>query len=247
MSKLHHTGFITLIPALPHELIEVTEGTIGRRVTPQERRVFGELYETTIGAYDMRESEPNAVQVKKWLEWIARHGQLPVHVATPDVHLANRLRVISNMRERPAAEVLDEVFATPMAGECELLAAKEYVEAALQSIQPQQRTPEKIRHAARQAIRTVSGVIRKGRPSRHSDFGIYWAWADLAEHIGIHPGASFKPAKGKHHSPFLTWLRAVAFHMPERTRKAFTKNLGQHVEEALQVRRKHGVDSKLFE
>jgi hypothetical protein len=142
-----------------------------------------------------------------------------------------------------------DVFASPMAGEAELLKAVEMVKEHLQGrgLDARQCSPENIREAADGCIRVVSGLIRRGRESRSEDYALFWGWADLAEAIGMHAGASYKPAAKAHRSPFLTWLMEVAVLMPQRTQAVFTRNLGERVEHALQMRRDNAIDSRLFD
>ncbi len=243
MSKLGLMRFIALPPVVPLEIFKLTETRAGRLMTGEERRVLADMFSTTVGAYDMWASSPNAVEVRKWLKFMVSRSALPANATSPEDQFTLRLQ---HARERGLPT--SAVFTTPMAGEVELLKAVDMVEEHLRKrgIDACQAAPASIREAAECCIDAVNKRIRRGREARTDDYALIWAWADLAEHLGMHPGASYKPAKRKHHSPFLSWLTDISTHMPQRTQLIFSRNLGDRAEHALQMRREHEIDSGLF-
>jgi hypothetical protein len=248
MSRLPANSCILPEVEVPDEACHRAEQIVGRKLTSRERATLIQLFELTVRHFDMRTCEPKLAQVRKWLNFLAKRGAWPAEIVTPLDHFHNRLRVIAERRpDASPEEVLAEVLSSPMAGEVELRAAVDYVEADLRAdgIDPASAKPDQIIAAAQRSLSGLTRLIKQGRPPR-DDFGLIWGWADLAEHLGMAPTASYKPGQQRHISPFLRWLEVMVDLMPARTRKAFKPNLGEHVEDALHIRRVHALDSGLF-
>jgi hypothetical protein len=248
MSKLGHWPFAVARFQMPTDVITATEATIGRTLTMEESRVLNELFDTTITFYNMEACRPSLIRVRKWLRWMARHGRILTKIVGPVEHAVIRWRIAAAEQQCLSDEVLRDELLTPAAGEVDKLEAVERLtkEIERRGVSAQDASSSLIKTIAQEEADSLSAMIQRGREPRN-DLGIFWGWADLAEHIGIHAGASFKPAKGQHDSPFLRWLRLVSSQMPKFTRKSFEANMGQHVESALQLRREHRIDSGLFE
>lgn len=249
MTWLGSKRFISDFVETPPEAFSITEATIGRSLTLEERRVLGEVFEATIGAYDMLACEPNAVQVRKWLRWIAKNERVPVGTVDAIGHARLRLAVALGKHADDRDGNHEHIFATPMAGEVELSRAIELVDKTLKSrgLQIRDASQNEIKDAATEAVRVISVHIGRGRPRSTYDLGLLWAWADLAERLGMTASASYKPTKKSRDSPFLRWLTSLASHMPDRTRKVFTRGLAERAKLALRLRRENDIDSGLFD
>lgn len=110
--------------------------------------------------------------------------------------------------------------------------------------EPSCASPDSIQSAAKAAEQALTVAIKGGRERRPYDDPLLCGWAHLAELIGITPSASYKPHKRRPDTPFLRWLTAMATLMPDRTRLAFTTDLGGRSKKALKLYRRLIAEGK---
>jgi hypothetical protein len=256
MSKLDPVRFLRTTLTVPLEVFSLTETTIGRAMTVQERQALRELFCATVGFHELAASRPSAVQVRDCLRRIAKKGALPIDIVTPEQEISARIEAADcRLAEMEPNRLVRLTRATaiasshPAAGDAVTLKAIETVTRALvrNGVEPKQASAEQVRHAADGLADGLKNLIRKGRESRDDELGLLIGWAELAEHVGLRASASYKPAKRKHHSPMLTWLTAISAHLPEHMRRMFESNIGERMEHALQFRQKHNIHNSLFD